>query len=99
MYFKSGWVCSQIEINFPEKLDITADEIDPLVKKSKIDQFELAELFASKRFKYFYEKLLFLDDLEDMRRVFLFMQSHLIKVLDLPVIIVHLHKNHSSITF
>lgn len=75
-------ILTQIEINFPEKLDISADEIDPLVKKSKIDQFELAELFASKRFKFFYEKLLFLDDSEDMRRIFLFMQSHLIKVLD-----------------
>lgn len=75
-------ILTQIEINFPEKLDITPEEIDPLVKKSKIDQFELAELFASKRFKFFFEKLLFLDNLEDMRRVFLFMQSHLIKVLD-----------------
>lgn len=75
-------ILTQIEINFPDKLDISADEIDPLVKKSKIDQFELAELFASKRFKFFYEKLLFLEDFEDMRRIFLFMQSHLLKVLD-----------------
>lgn len=75
-------VLTQIDINFPEKLDISAEEIAPLVQKSKIDQFELAEMFASKRFKHFYEKLLYLEDLEEMRRIFVFLQSHLLKVFD-----------------
>lgn len=75
-------VLSQVSINFPEKMDISAEDIEPLVATSKIDQFELAELFASKRFKPFYEKVSNLDDFEDMRRVFLFMQSHLLKVFD-----------------
>lgn len=75
-------IITQIEINFPGKMNVNDVDIANLVRNTKIDNFELAELFASKKFKYFYEKVLYLENTEDMRAVFRFMQSHLLKVLD-----------------
>lgn len=75
-------IVTQIEINFPGKMNISDTDIAALVKNTKVDHFELAELFASKKFKYFYDKVLYLESSDDMRSVFRFMQSHLLKVLD-----------------
>ena len=75
-------IVTQIDINFPERMNISDHDIASLVASTKIDNFELAELFASKKFKAFYGKLLELESEKEMGQIFRFMQSHLLKVLD-----------------
>jgi len=75
-------ILSQISINFPGKVNLSAREIEPLLQGIKTDQFELANDFASKKIKLFYEKVSKVTDFNDLRQIFMFLQSHLLKVLD-----------------
>ncbi len=75
---------NQIKINFPEKTEITIEDIKPLISEVKVDQFELAELFGSKKLKIFYQKLIELSEQGSGIIVTMyFLQSHLLKMYDL----------------
>lgn len=75
-------ILQQIKINFPDAVNLSATEIAPLVRGIKSDQFELANDFASKKLKAFYMKIQRITDFDDLRQIFLFMQSHLLKIYD-----------------
>lgn len=75
-------ILMQIGINFPDKVNITKDDISPLLNAVRSDQFEMANFFATKKIKLFYDKIIRISDFNDLRQVFMFLQSHLLKVLD-----------------
>lgn len=75
-------ILTQIGINYPDKVNITKEEIAPMLKSVRSDQFELAGDFAGKKIQLFYKKLQNITDFNDLRQVFMFLQSHLLKVLD-----------------
>jgi hypothetical protein len=75
--------CYLVKLNYPESKEISLSEVKELLVLEKLDQFALASLFARKKFKDFFEKLIALEgDFEKMRFFFNFMQSHLIKMTD-----------------
>jgi hypothetical protein len=75
--------CYLIKLNYPEAQQIGLNEIKSLLTFEKLDQFNLASLLARKKNKDFYLKLMLLEnDFEKMRGLFMFMQSHLIKMVD-----------------
>lgn len=72
-----------VKLNYPDSREVSVTEVKDLLTIEKLDQFQLASLFARKKFKDFYHKLVQLEgDFEKMRGLFLFMQSHFIKLAD-----------------
>jgi DNA polymerase III delta subunit len=75
---------SQLKVNYPDKNNIEPKDIEPLLSELKMDQFQLAELFGSKKLKLFYKKLIDGHDQgHELIGVFYFLQSHLLKIYDL----------------
>jgi hypothetical protein len=75
--------CFLIKINHPESHEIGISEVKKLLSSEKVDQFAMASLFSKKKKKDFYFKIISVEkDFEKMRNIFLFLQSHLIKLLD-----------------
>lgn len=72
---------SQLKINFPEKT-IEKDMLLSVMEKNKLDQFELAALFSSKKFNDFYEILIERLKENSFYSLNYFMQSHLLKLMD-----------------
>lgn len=72
---------NQLQINFPDK-NIDKDMLLEVMEKNKMDQFELAALFSSRKFNEFYSLLI--ERLKDngFYSFNYFMQSHLLKMLD-----------------
>ncbi len=72
-----------LKLTFKSPTDITRDHLVKLFQNEHLDYFKLAGFFGSKAFSKFYEEILpFSSDLETMRSLGSFMQSHLLKVLD-----------------
>ncbi len=72
-----------IKLNYPEAREIGLKELKELLTLEKLDQFALASLFARKKFKEFFAKLVQLEgDFDKMRAFFNFLQSHLVKMSD-----------------
>tara|TARA_Y100000780_G_scaffold232594_1_gene268672 strand:+ start:339853 stop:340803 length:951 start_codon:yes stop_codon:yes gene_type:complete len=75
-------ILEQLKINF-ENESITVDKLDEVLSKEKLDQFMLAELFATKKFTVFYKQLLSVSTAnESLQRFFAFMQKHMGKICD-----------------
>ena len=75
--------CYLLRINYPEASEIKLSQVKELLVLEKLDQFQLASLFSRKKHQDFYHKLIGLEgDFEKMRSFFMFMQSHLIKLID-----------------
>lgn len=75
--------CWLLKMNFPSSSEITLDEVKELLVLEKLDQFQLASFFSRKKYDAFYSRLLSLEgDFDKMRSLFMFMQSHLIKMID-----------------
>jgi hypothetical protein len=75
--------CCLIKINFPDAREVGLTDVKKLLTHEKLDQFQLASLLARRKTREFYEKLVALEgDFEKMRSFFMFMQSHLIKMVD-----------------
>lgn len=72
-----------LEVNHADKKEISLSHLEEVITPTRFNKFELAELFCSRKFKEFYQKLLDLNpnkkEIEDFAY---FMQGHLIKVLD-----------------
>lgn len=75
---------TQIKVNFGETTNIDVADIIPLFSEVKVDQFELADLFGTKKLKVFYSKMLeSISDGNEIIGLLYFLQSHLIKMYDL----------------
>ncbi len=72
-----------IKQSYGDKLNVTNTDINELFSDFKLDQFGLAELFSTKRFKEFYQKFIPIVERQSNVIPFLyFMQSHLLKIYD-----------------
>ena len=70
-------------INYPELSVFQKSHLEELLSPDRIDHFMMADLYLNKKFKEFFQKILFFEgDFDRARGLFSFMQSHLIKVLD-----------------
>lgn len=57
--------------------------LEDLLEKNRLDNFEMAKLFGFKKMKEFYGHLIELDpDFENLRSLFYFLQTHMIKIAD-----------------
>ncbi|MCO4752912.1 MAG: hypothetical protein KC478_00450 [Bacteriovoracaceae bacterium] len=75
-------ILEQLKINFGNE-SITSDKLDEVLSKEKLDQFLLAEYFATKKFSAFYKQLLSVSiGTESLQRFFAFMQKHMGKICD-----------------
>lgn len=79
------WMALNIlKLNYPDHQSLSLEQVTSVMGITRLDQFELASLFSAKKKAKFYEKLLEIEnDFDDLRSLFSFMQSHLIKVLDI----------------
>ncbi len=76
-------VLLKIKIHFPEKKNLEASDILNLIDLQKLDHFELAELFGSRKLDSFYKKVLSLySEGFELVGAFSFIQSHMIKIYD-----------------
>lgn len=74
---------NQLKVNYPNKNNIDLIDVKPLISEFKVDQFQLAELFGSKKLKLFYKKLIEGHEQgHELISIFYFLQSHLLKVYD-----------------
>jgi DNA polymerase III delta subunit len=75
--------CTHLKLNYFDKNEIDLAMVKDLLQTEKLDHFHLASLLAKKKFKEFYELILkFEGDYERVRMVFMFLQSHLLKISD-----------------
>lgn len=75
--------CCLIKLNHPDSKEVSLTEVKELLTLEKLDQFAMASLYARKKFSDFFEKLILLEgDFDKMRGFFMFMQSHLVKMID-----------------
>ncbi len=96
-YEAKGWVLDALEnnlgtfynamglikLNHPQVNEVGVKEVQELLQVEKLDQFALASLFCRRKRMEFFQKIIQLQgDFEKMRSLFMFMQSHLIKVMD-----------------
>ena len=76
-------LCNQLAVNYPKNKSISLEMVKEYTSKNKMDNFEFATLFGGKKIRAFYDKLIHLDaDLNDLRSIFYFLQSHMLKVYD-----------------
>ena len=72
-----------LEINYADRKEISLTELEAVITPSRYNKFELAELFCSRKFKDFYQKMVDLRlDKKEIEDLAYFMQGHLIKLLD-----------------
>lgn len=72
-----------VKLNHPDAREIGIKEVQELLLVEKLDQFALASLFCRKKRLEFFQKVIQLQgDFEKMRSLFMFMQGHIIKVMD-----------------
>ncbi|MGK0368123.1 MAG: hypothetical protein ACI9QD_001264 [Thermoproteota archaeon] len=72
-----------IKLNYGDQKEISIQNIQSVIKPNKFDQFALAAEFAMKKYSLFYENVLKIgDDFNSLRSLFMFLQSHLIKIAD-----------------
>jgi hypothetical protein len=72
-----------IKLNHPDLREVGISHIKDLLVVDKLDRFQLASHFSRKKFRPFFDKLVELEgDFEKMRGFFMFLQSHLVKMLD-----------------
>ncbi len=72
-----------IKLNHPDAREITLAEVQELLVLERLDQFLLASLFARKKFPDFFDRLVAHEgDFEKLRGFFMFLQTHLVKMVD-----------------
>jgi DNA polymerase III delta subunit len=75
--------CFLLKLNNPGSHEIGLPEVQKLLESDKVDHFMMASLFSKKKKKEFYRRITsFQSDFDKMRNLFLFMQSHLLKMVD-----------------
>jgi hypothetical protein len=72
-----------VKLNYPDAREVSLADVRELLTLERLDQFQLASLFARRKFPEFFEKLVALEgDFDKLRGFFMFMQSHLVKMAD-----------------
>lgn len=72
-----------VKLNFPEAKEISLLQVKELLTLDKLDRFQLASHFSRRKLVNFFDRLVELEgDFEKMRGFFLFLQSHLVKMID-----------------
>ncbi len=72
-----------VKINFPDEREIDLYQVKDLLLLDKLDRFKLASHFSRKQLAPFFDKLVELQgDFDKMRGFFMFLQSHIVKMLD-----------------
>ncbi|PIK16469.1 hypothetical protein [Halobacteriovorax sp. JY17] len=72
-----------ISLYFPGGNDIKLEYIQKLIRPSKLDHFQLANLFCTKKRSHFFGMVSSKEiDFEQLRSLFNFMQGHLFKMMD-----------------
>jgi len=72
-----------LTLNYYKKPEISEKDVAALLPVSRINQFEMASMFSSKKTSIFYESLMKSDaDINIYFEFFAFMQSHIMKLLD-----------------
>lgn len=72
-----------VKLNFPEAKEISLLQVKELLTLDKLDRFQLASHFSRRKLVDFFDRLVELEgDFEKMRGFFLFLQSHLVKMID-----------------
>lgn len=62
---------------------VSAKMLEEVLEKNRLDNFEMAKLFGHKKMKDFYSLIVELDpEYDDLRSLFYFLQTHMIKVSD-----------------
>jgi DNA polymerase III delta subunit len=75
--------CTVLKLNYPEVREINLTMAKEVISVEKLDQFQMASLFSRKKFFEFFDRLLKVDeDFERLRSLCMFLQTHLIKMLD-----------------
>lgn len=65
----------------------TAQEVNEIIDSTKVDNFALADQWGAKNFYHFYLSLLTLsEDYDSLRNFFLFMNGHILKIIDVTVL-------------
>ena len=73
---------NKLLINFGDE-SISEVMLDSILEKSKIDNFEMANLFGFKNMTRFYKKIIEVEpEFESLRSLFYFLQTHMSKVSD-----------------
>ena len=75
-------VLVMIKKNFLHENEITFDSVKSLLKTNRMDIFELASMFSRKKRLSFMKKVVEFEDHDLLRRLFSFMQGHLLKLSD-----------------
>lgn len=80
-------VLNSLKINYPQNKEISLQDLMSILAPNRFNVFELAELFTSRKFKFFYKRLLELNltskELEELSR---YMLVHLSKLLDVSAL-------------
>ena len=72
-----------ISLYFPGGNDIKLEYVQKLIRPSKLDHFQLANLFGTKKRSHFFGMISSKEiDFEQLRSLFTFMQGHLFKMMD-----------------
>jgi hypothetical protein len=75
-------ILNSLHINYGQN-EVSPQMLGQLMVPSKIDKFELAELFSSRKQDAFFRKIMTTDTDDDtLRDLFYFMQGHLMKIYD-----------------
>jgi hypothetical protein len=72
-----------LKLNFPEAREVGLNQVKEILTLDKLDRFQLASHFSRRKLEHFFDRLVELEgDFEKMRGFFMFLQSHLVKMLD-----------------
>ncbi len=73
-------ICSQLELNFGTAI-VSKEDLNSVIIKNRIDNFEFAKLFGFKQSKLFFKKLKEIDpEYDELRSLFYFLQTHMLKI-------------------
>ena len=79
-YFEA---CHLLKSEYPEGTSLNAHDVERVIKKNRFDPFILGSQLGSRNFQEFYATLVNRDySFDEMRQAFLFLQSHVVKLLD-----------------
>ncbi|MCT4641679.1 MAG: hypothetical protein N4A33_05225 [Bacteriovoracaceae bacterium] len=71
---------SKLEVLYPASV-IEVNQLDNVIEKKRVDNFEVARLMGLKKSKEFYRKILGANaSYDDLRSLFYFLQTHLLKI-------------------
>lgn len=72
-----------ISLHYPNKVNLSVDDIKDLLSSNRLDRFALASAFSDKKFRQFYSVLAQREfEYDELRSFFSFMKTHIQKLID-----------------